>query len=267
MPNNAHHWTQTEEKAALEMTWEEFDNKFNGRSGSDISYDAFRLRKAKLKKEGLVPMDDPIEIPSTDEKSFVGVTTAYYDLETTYSSQPRVLWASIADSFGNIERFSLTDPRYAGSDWLDDSVLVDKFARRLEEYDHAVSWNGKLFDVPTANGRLNYWRVLRDRQTPTSDYHVREDLSLKPLNIHTHTDLMYYASGQFNRIGRRSLESVSTFFNSPHKKTPLDVRIWDKADHGDMDAYALIGEHCDADVLVLRDVYSYLKPHVRNIHR
>lgn len=262
MPNAGHRWTEAEEQDVLALSWDEFTKKWNGPSGYDISYDAYRQRKSALKRGAIERFDpEPIEVGSANE--FVGVKSGFFDIETTFSTQPRVLYAAVADSWGNVHQFALTDPQYKGRDWLDDSVLVDKYARFLEQnFSHLISWNGKLFDIPVLNGRLNYWRVARQRGED-----VRADLVLRPIEPAMHTDLMYYASGQFNRIGRRSLESVSTFFNSPHRKTPLDVRTWDKADHGDMEAYGRIGEHCDADVLVLRDVYDYLSPHIRNVHR
>jgi uncharacterized protein YprB with RNaseH-like and TPR domain len=80
-------------------------------------------------------------------------------------------------------------------------------------------------------------------------------------------DLMYYATGGSMRIGRRSLQSVSEYFDVPNRKTPLSVRIWDKAMSGDPEAYDKIVEHCDADVLVTRDVFRVLKTQISNIHR
>ncbi len=78
---------------------------------------------------------------------------------------------------------------------------------------------------------------------------------------------MYKATGSSIAIGRKSLDNVSKYFGVENKKTPLDPRIWDQADHGDRDAYEKILEHCEADVLVLRDVYAKLKPMVHILHR
>jgi len=60
---------------------------------------------------------------------------------------------------------------------------------------------------------------------------------------------------------------VSKYFGVETKKTPLDPRIWDRADHGDKGAYELIIEHNIADVFVTRDVYGKLKRLIRNMHR
>ena len=69
------------------------------------------------------------------------------------------------------------------------------------------------------------------------------------------------------RLGRRSLQSVSEYFNTDNRKSPLSVRIWDKAMSGSEKDYQLIKEHCDADVLVLREVFDALKEQIANIHR
>ena len=118
----------------------------------------------------------------------------------------------------------------------------------LAEYDIWVTWNGKLFDVPVLNGRLMYH-------------------GLEPLPRKMHIDAMYGASGGSARIGRRSLQSVSEYFDVPNRKTPLSVHTWDRAMAGDPVAYAAIAEHGHADVLVTRDVFNHLKPQFQTIQR
>jgi uncharacterized protein YprB with RNaseH-like and TPR domain len=247
VPNSAHIWTRDEELDAVAAdSYETFRQKH-----PDVTRDAWRQRRGDLlagRREFIAVTEAPIvpNIPAVDFNRHIGLDIVYFDIETTFSTQPRVLYAALADGFGNIEGFDLIN--YPGKSWLDDSRLVDAYAQRLSEADVAVSWNGKLFDVPVLNGRLMKHR-------------------LRPVNISKHIDLMYYASGSSARIGRRSLESVSKYFHSANSKTPLSPEIWDEADHGDMEKYQLIVEHCDADVLVLRDVFAYLKPLIRNIHR
>ena len=173
---------------------------------------------------------------------FVGLTIGYFDIETTFSTQPIMLYGAIADAWGNVQQFE------KGLDITNDRSLVAKYALALEEYDILVSWNGKMFDIPVISGRLAYH-------------------GLRPLRRGMHIDAMYYASGNSMRIGRRSLQSVSEYFNSENRKSPLSVRTWDAAMAGSEEAYGLIKEHCDADVLVLREVFKTLKAQVLNIHR
>jgi hypothetical protein len=220
-------------------------------TGYSKSFDAYEVKRRRVTasspatadavdiQTGFFARPAPIAV---DHRTFVGFTTAYWDLETTFSTQPIVLYGAIADQFGEVQGFS------KGKSITDDKDLVHSIAKALTDYDVWVTWNVKLFDVPVLNGRLRYH-------------------GLQPLPLVKHVDAMYYATGGSMRIGRRSLQSVSEYFEVANRKTPLTVRIWDKAMSGDEDAYALIKEHCDADVLVTRDVFNVLKTQVANIHR
>jgi DNA polymerase elongation subunit (family B) len=272
MPNTHHTWNEQETEAAVSMDWPEFDARFNDGEGKPlITWNAYRQRQATLRRgvgTGVAP--DLVVVPAMPvgqgPEEFVGLTIGYWDIETTFSSQPRVLYAAIADAWGNITEFALDDPLYAGREWIDDSRLVSAMARHIETYDIVTHWNGARFDIPVTNGRLGYHRV-RQQRDPSQYSWLRDYRDLLPLDLQMSHDLMYKAGGQFNRIGRRSLQSVSEYYESPNRKTPLTPMIWDRADHGSTEDYALIKEHCVADVLVLRDVFAYLKPHVRVLHR
>ena len=212
------------------------------------SFNAWEVKRRRFLAESSevsIRPTNPAPLPAAFrgvESDFVGLNIAYWDLETTFSTQPIVLYGAIADVFGNVRGFE------KGPDITDDRELVSSIADALSEYDVWVTWNGKLFDVPVLNARLRFH-------------------GLRPLPLVKHIDAMYYASGNSMRLGRRSLQSVSEYFDVPNRKTPLSVRTWDKAMSGDVDAYGKIIEHCDADTLVLRDVFSVLKSQIANIHR
>lgn len=205
--------------------------------GGTRSFDGWEVRRRRID----APDMGPVQIPGPEEE-YVGLKIGYFDIETTFSTQPIVLYAAIADGFGNVRQFR------RGEDITDDSALVSEYAKALAEYDVLVSWNGKLFDVPVLQGRLAFHGLPR-------------------LDLNMHIDLMYYATGQFARIGRKSLQSVSEYFEVQNSKTPLRVRQWDRAMSGKEEDYEKIVEHCDADVLVLRDVFPVLKRFIRTIHR
>lgn len=183
---------------------------------------------------------------TTKTPPFVGIDIAYFDIETTFSNWRRMLCGSIADSLGNVT--TLSHDTHPGKNWQDDSALVKAYCEELDKYDVIVGWNSKLFDVPVLNSRMLYH-------------------GFRPYNPKMHLDLMYKATGSSIAIGRKSLDNVSKYFGVENKKTPLDPRTWDDADHGDRAAYEKIIEHCEADVLVLRDVYAKLKPMVTILHR
>lgn len=194
--------------------------------------------------------EQKFEITKLPKNRYVGPRVAFFDIETTglKAHVGRMLWGSIADSWGNVTSYSIED--FPGSTPIDDSELVNVFARELEKYDGEwVSWNGKLFDIPFMNARL-----LKGGKEV-----VRGD--------RVHVDLMYYSKGSAARIGTSRLAGVQDFFKTGNSKTPLDFDTWNMAIAGDHRAILKVGEHCEADVLVLRDVYEHLKPLIRNKHR
>lgn len=192
-----------------------------------------------------VPTTEPLIVPLGEYK---GLTMGFFDIETTFSNEPVVLYAAVMDSFGRLSQFA------AGDDWTDDRELVRAYAEALSAYDILVSWNGILFDIPVLNARLAYWQA-QDGKGP------------RRVDPNMHIDLMYYATGRFNKLGRKSLQNVSEYFDVGSEKTPLRVRIWNGAMAGKPEDYAKIVEHCDRDVQVLRDVFPVMKQHIRNIHR
>jgi len=243
VPNTNHFWTKDEESAVVSMDWADFSESY-----PDISYNAFRFKRKSIVEGPIGPARKPIPKAGGNARTFSGFTMGFFDIETTFSTQPRVLYAAIADAWGNVERFSRD--QFPGEHPLyDDSELVNAIVEGCKKYDIIVTWNGKMFDVPVINGRQAYHG------------------NINRLEPKFHLDLMYYARGQSMRIGRSSLESVSRYFDAPHAKTPLSVKTWDRAVAGDDKAYAEIATHCDADVLVLRDVFNSLKGSVAKLHR
>lgn len=221
-------------------------------TGYSKSFNAFEVKRRRVTQSSPAmiaaasfgsPVTPVAQLISLKEAlSYVGFNVAFWDIETTFSTQPLVLYAAIADQFGRVTGF----PK--GDDITDDKELVRAYRDALAQYDIWVTWNGKLFDVPVLNGRLMYH-------------------GLEPLPRKMHIDAMYAASGGSARIGRRSLQSVSEYFGVANRKTPLNVRTWDAAMSGNAEAYAKIKEHCDADVLVTRDVFNVLKPQFQTIQR
>lgn len=210
---------------------------------SEKPFDAWEVKRRRIEATASTTRTiDPAVGDLGPIGSFVGFSVGYFDIETTFSNEPIVLYAAIADQFGTVREFR------RGPDITNDRELVNAYARALEEYDILVSWNGKLFDVPVIQSRLGFWG----------------DAVLRP---NMHVDLMYYATGTFNRLGRKSLQNVSEYFEVSNQKTPLRIRQWNGAMAGKDEDYEKIATHCNADVLVLRDVLPHLKRHVRTIHR
>lgn len=248
-------WTENE-LAALDAVAHENGmaayHAWGALTGYSKSFNAFEVKRRRVTQgtpatEGALlyaAATQPARVGVTqkDISDYVGFNIAFWDLETTFSTQPLVLFGAIADQFAAVRDFR------KGPVITDDHDLVVAIRDALAEYDIWVTWNGKLFDVPVLNGRLRFWGE-------------------RPLPKVMHIDAMYGATGGNMRIGRRSLQSVSEYFDVPNRKTPLNVRTWDLAMSGDEAAYDKIAEHGHADVLVTRDVFNHLKPQFQTIQR
>jgi uncharacterized protein YprB with RNaseH-like and TPR domain len=216
----------------------------------DISKDqAQKLHKRYAATHPEAPKDVQV-VKSVPKGDYAGFRMAFYDLETTYSSWTTIFCMSVADEHGNVKTLSLET--HKGKTWMDDSKLVKAIADELAQYDILVGWNSKMFDLPIINARL-----LETGQ--------------RPIGTQMHIDLMWYATGRHMRAGRRSLENISKYFRTNNSKTPLDVRLWQEAERRHTkegkQAFRTIVEHCEADVLVLRDVFAKMKPLLSSIHR
>lgn len=222
-------------------------------AGVPITADAARNRFARIQEQIVLQemeLEAPaLEVPAAPLDVYIGFETLFWDLETTNLTaiMGRLLACAFSDGFGRTRVLRIED--FPGRTPIDDSRLAVAIRDELEQADLWVTWNGKLFDVPFLNARL-----LKAGERP-----LRSDVK--------HTDLMYYSRGQFVRIGSSKLENVSKFVNSPNRKTPLDWETWQLAQQGVREAMDLVVEHAVADVLVTRDVFAHLRPHIRNVHR
>lgn len=198
--------------------------------------DAVRLKRAR--------QSDP-------SNGYVGLDMCYFDTESTSLTgiMGRMLCASFADGFGNITTIRIDKTNQVNV--LDDRELVVGIRDYLEDHgDVIVGWNSKLHDIPLLNARLLYW----------GERPIRSD--------RLHIDLMYYAGGQFNKIGSKKLVNVQKYIPEVEaEKTDIDWNVWQLAGTGHQESLNYIVEHCEADIIVLRDIFGKLKPYVRNIHR
>lgn len=191
---------------------------------------------------------DP-EFEPLQPTEYVGFNIGFFDFETTdlKALMGRALVFSCADVFGNVVTFRADETRQESI--IDDRELVVMARDFLEQQDIIVGWNSKLFDVPFMNARL-----MEHGERP-----LRSDLK--------HLDLMYYARGQFMKIGSSKLVNVQRFLSLENSKTEISWKEWQLASAGDSGAMDVVVEHCEADVLVLREVFRELKSLVRVVHR
>ncbi len=130
-------------------------------------------------------------------------------------------------------------------DWAarpqDDQRLVDQLARRLEEYDVWVVFNGACFDIRFVRGRLAHW-------------------GLTPLATRALIDPYLLARGQL-RLPKHSLAALASYLGLG-RKCRLNTSVWARATiHADREALDQIVEHCQNDVVLLERLLPYLKTH------
>lgn len=220
-----------------EVNWSELKGASNAEVAQylEVTPDAVRLARKRR------------EDPST---GFIGLDILFFDLETTHLTgmMGRIICASFSDSWGRVETLRIDQTTQRNK--IDDRELALGVRDRLEVADILCGWNSKLFDVPFLNARL-----MRHGERP-----LRKDLK--------HIDLMYYAGGQFTKIGSKKLVNVQKFVPEvENSKSDVDWDTWALAGMGDADALEYVVEHCERDTRVLREVFGQLKPHIVNIHR
>lgn len=255
-------WTEIMELALLAahtrqpgLSMRELARQISETFGIPVTADSAEKKLKRIKERldidaAAIPQpDDRIVLPHAPQDQFVGFTLGFYDIETTdlKAFMGRMLVVSIADSWGNVVTRRFTD--FERDTVIDDRGLARWAKEEFEKYDILVGWNSKLFDAPFVNARL-----MRGLELP-----MHSDKK--------HIDLMYYARGQFMRIGSARLDNVAKFFRVENQKTPISWDEWAMAAAGDMDALERVVEHCEADVLVLRDVFARMKSLVRIVHR
>lgn len=175
----------------------------------------------------------------------------FWDTESTdlAASWGRILCSSFVGLQGEPYTFRGDKRPYKGKNLIDDSKLVVAIRDELEGADLVVGWNSILHDVPLVNARL---ALAGERAIKLGEKHGT-----------WHLDLMYYSGGQSMKVGGRRLDTIARFFKAENQKTALDGEVWQLAGTGDKQAMSTVVEHCEADVLVLRDLWPKLAPHVK----
>lgn len=175
----------------------------------------------------------------------------FWDTESTdlKALMGRILCASFVGLEGDPYTYRADRRPYKGSNIIDDSKLVVAVRDELEKADIIVGWNTKAHDIPLLNARLQKYG---ERPVGHGERHA-------VINV----DMMWYAAGSSMKIGSRKLDNVAKYFESENQKTPLDWESWQLASTGDKAAMDTVAEHCEFDVLVLRDLWPRLAPFIK----
>lgn len=179
----------------------------------------------------------------------------FLDLETA----PNVayIW-SLFDSFVPIDRVISSGytlcfaAKWAGSDEIifhsirDDGfkTMVRKLHKLLEKADVVIHYNGKKFDIPTANKEF-----LKAGLTPPSPY--------------KQIDIYQTIKRQF-RLASNKLDFVTTFFGLPGKTQHKGMELWKGCIAGDPDSWKTMKEYNCNDVIILEKLYDKVLPWIKD---
>jgi uncharacterized protein YprB with RNaseH-like and TPR domain len=141
------------------------------------------------------------------------------------------------------KKVTILDIEEYGLGPTDDKELVAAFLEVYTQADMTVAYNGVNFDRPYILAKCLEHRLPIPPNIPMQD--------------------PYFTVKSNMRISRKSLQNVSYYLHLSNEKTPVEGRIWKAAGAGDMKALAYIKKHCKADVLVLEELYLYLRPLMR----
>lgn len=176
------------------------------------------------------------------------ITTGIFDIETSDLSADRgiILCAVIQGNNGKpiVFRSDELNKNWYKGQRGDDSGIVKKLYKHLNEYDVLVAHNGTRFDLPFIRTRGARWGLGGLRDTKIID----------PLSI---------AFRKF-RLNHNSLGSLSDFIGSADRKHSLDWSVWmDAILNGSRVAMDEIVKHCVSDVKELNDVLNMVKPYIK----
>jgi len=172
-----------------------------------------------------------------------------FDLETTsLSANLGVILCAVLKEPGQRPTIFRIDELSA--DWQahreDDQRLADQVARRLEECDVWLAFNGAAFDLPFLRRRLAHW-------------------GLKPLTARMLID-PYLIARRKLCLSSNSLAALAAYLGLG-RKCPLDPAVWARAAlHADREALNQIVQHCETDVVLLERLIPHLKAYCSQLN-
>lgn len=132
-------------------------------------------------------------------------------------------------------------------DPTDDKQLVKDFMKVYASADMHVAYNGIMFDRPWLLAKVLEHKLEIPPSIPLQD--------------------PYFCVKSNMRMSRKSLANVSYYLKLNNEKTPVEGRIWKRAGTGHRPSLKYIIDHCKSDVLVLEELYLYLRPLMRTHFR
>lgn len=151
-----------------------------------------------------------------------------------------------------------------GYKWLDNPEVFCPAIFDYEEFKHDPTAEQPLLRdilpiIEEADMLITYFGTGYDKKFLTAKF-MEYGIGIWP-NV-PHVDLYYAVKGNF-AISRKSLQNVGYYLGLSNEKTPVEGKIWRRAQAGHRDSITYIVEHCKADVLILEEAYLKMRPLIR----
>ena len=114
----------------------------------------------------------------------------------------------------------------------------------LDQADMVVHYNGKKFDIPTLNREFAILGL-----SPPTNYHQLD---------------MFQIVRQNFRFLSNSMDSVASELGLQRKTEHKGVQLWEEVMAGDKKAQAVMKKYNCQDIVVLEELYRYLRPWIKN---
>jgi len=124
----------------------------------------------------------------------------------------------------------------------DDSLILKKLWKLLDEADIVVAHNGKQFDVRKANARF-----IMNGMKPPSPYKVIDTL----IEARKH---FFFTSNKLNDLGK--------YLKVGQKVETGGFKLWKQCMDGDLKAWAKMVQYCKNDIVLLEKIYLKLRPYM-----
>jgi len=169
---------------------------------------------------------------------------AIFDLETTsFYADSGIVLCGVIQEYGQKAQTVIRADQFKTwkSNKSDNREVIGAIVAKLKEYDILVAHNGQYFD----KGFLNA-KCLQYGLSPS----VRWKKFVDPVLL----------ARRHLKLGRNSLAAIIDFLEIPVKKTPLELKLWQRAAmDSDPAAMDVIVRHCEYDVKTLILVYDKVR--------
>ena len=124
-------------------------------------------------------------------------------------------------------------------DHFNETPILKKLHAIFAQADIAVAHFGSKFDLPYLRTKM-----IERRLPPLWEPYLIDTWAI---------------SKKYLKLRNNRLDTLIAAFGTPTHKTHFNVKLWKKAEHGDLKCARMIDHHCKKDVNALEEVYLLLR--------